>query len=72
MKRWRDMSTSKFTTIDAFFVNVNKSSVPAVVPEQSEAVVPSTSFVTVAEIHNVDLNNQRQWCLPHLLLRWRR
>ena len=32
--------------------------------------MPSTSFVTVVEIHNVDLNNQRQWCLPHLLLWW--
>ena len=72
MKRWRDISMSKFTIIDAFFVNRNKSSVPAIVPEQSKAAVPSTSFVMVAEIHNVDLNNQRQWCLPHLLLRWRR
>ena len=46
-----DMSTSKFTTIDAFFVNVNKNSFPAIVPEQSE----SASFVTLVEIHNVDL-----------------
>ena len=46
-----DMSTLKFTTIDAFIVNVNKSSVPAIVPEQSE----STSFVTLVEIHNVDV-----------------
>ena len=36
---------------DAFFVNVNKSSVPAFVPEQSE----SASFVTLVEIHNVDV-----------------
>ena len=28
--------------------------------------MPSTSFVMVAEIHNVDVNNQRQRCLPHL------
>ena len=40
---------SKFTTVDTFFVNVNKSSVPAIVPEQSE----SASFVTLVEIHNV-------------------
>ena len=46
-----DMSTSKFTTIDAFFVNVNKSSVATIVPEQSE----SASFVTLVEIHNVDV-----------------
>ena len=45
-----DMSTSKFTTIDAFFVNLNKSSVPGIVPEQSE----SASFATLVEIHNVD------------------
>ena len=45
------MSTSKFTTVDAFFVNVNKSSVPTIVPEQSE----SASFVTLVEIHNVDV-----------------
>ena len=38
-------------TIDAFFVNVNKSSVPTIVPEQSE----SASFVTLVEIHNVDV-----------------
>ena len=45
---------SKFTTIDAFLVNVNKSSVPAIFPEQSEAAAPfSTPFVTVAEIHKV-------------------
>ena len=44
------MSTSKFTTIVAFFVNVNKSSVTATVPEQSE----SASFVTLVDIHNVD------------------
>ena len=36
-----DMSTSQFTTMDAFFENVNESSDPAIVPEQSE------SFVTV-------------------------
>ena len=46
-----DMSTSKFRTIDAFFVDVNKSSVPTIVPEQSE----SASFVTLVEIHNVDM-----------------
>ena len=46
-----DMSTTKFTTINAFFVNVNKSSVPAIVPEQSK----SASFVTLVEIHNVDV-----------------
>ena len=34
-----------------FFVNVNKSSVPVIVPEQSE----SASFVTLVEIHNVDV-----------------
>ena len=45
------MSTSKFTTIDAFFVNVNKSSVPTIIHEQSE----SASFVTLVEIHNVDV-----------------
>ena len=46
-----DMSTSKFTTINAFFVNMNKSSVPVIVPELSE----SASFVTLVEIHNVDV-----------------
>ena len=46
-----DMSMSKFTTIDAFFVSVNKSSAPAIVPEQSE----SASVVTLMEIHNVDV-----------------
>ena len=45
------MSTSKFMTIDAFFVNVNQSSVPTIVSEQSE----SASFVTLVEIHNVDV-----------------
>ena len=50
MKRC-DMSTSKFTTIDAFLVNVNKSSVHAIVPEQSELA----SFVAMVEIHNVDV-----------------
>ena len=45
------MSTSKYTTVDAFFVNVNKRSVPTIVPEQSE----SASFVTLVEIHNVDV-----------------
>ena len=45
------MSTSKFTTINAFFVNVNKSSVPAIVSVQSE----SASFVMLVEIHNVDV-----------------
>ena len=43
--------TSKFTTIDAFFVNVNKSSFPEIVPEQSK----SAYFVTLVEIHNVDV-----------------
>ena len=38
-------------TVDAFFVNVNKSNVPAIVPEQSE----SASFVTLVDIHNVDV-----------------
>ena len=33
------------------FRKVNKSSVPAIVPEQSE----SASFVTLVEIHNVDV-----------------
>ena len=42
--------------IHSFFVNMNKSSIPATVPEKSEAVVPSTSFATVAEIHNVDVS----------------
>ena len=42
---------SKFTTINTFFVNVNKSSVSVIIPEQSE----SASFVTLAEIHNVDV-----------------
>ena len=46
-----NMSTSDFTTIDAFFVNVNKSSFPEIVHKQSE----STSFVTLVEIHNVDV-----------------
>ena len=46
-----DMSTSEFTTIDAFFVNVNKSSFPEIVNKQSE----SASFVTLVEIHNVDV-----------------
>ena len=38
-----------------FFTNANKSSVPATVPELSEAAMPSTSFLTVAEINNVDV-----------------
>ena len=62
-----DMSMSKFTTIDAFFVNVNKSSVPAIVPEQSE----SASFVTLVEIHNVDVpatSNRDATVLPPLAL----
>ena len=45
------MSTSEFTTIDAFFVNVNKSSFPEIVNKQSE----SASFITLVEIHNVDV-----------------
>ena len=46
-----DMSTSKFTIIDAFFINVNKSSFPETVLEQSK----SASFATLVEIHNVDV-----------------
>ena len=42
---------SMFTTINAFFVSVNKSSVPAIVSEQFE----SASFVTLVELHNVDV-----------------
>ena len=38
-----------------FFANINKNSVPADVREQSEAYAPSTSFVTVADIHSVDV-----------------
>ena len=38
-------------TTDAFLVNVNKSNVPSIVPEQSE----SAYFVTLVEIHNVDV-----------------
>ena len=45
------MSTSQFTIVHAFFVNVNKSSVPTIVPEQSK----SGSFVNLVEIHNVDV-----------------
>ena len=45
------MSTSELTTIDAFFVNVNKSSFPEIVHKQSE----SASFVMLVEIHNVDV-----------------
>ena len=45
------MSTSKFTTIYAFFVNVNESSIPAIVPEQSK----SAYFITLMEIHNFDV-----------------
>ena len=45
------MSTSKFTTVNAFFVNTNKSSVPTIVHEQSE----SAFFVTLVEIYNVDV-----------------
>ena len=46
-----DMSMSEFMTIDAFFVNVNKSSFPEIVHKQSK----SASFVTLVEIHNVDM-----------------
>ena len=46
-----DMSTSEFTTINAFFVNVNESSFPETVHKQSE----SASFVKLVEIHNVDV-----------------
>ena len=42
---------SMSVTIDAFFFKVNKSSIPAIVHEQSE----SASFVTLVEIHNVDV-----------------
>ena len=45
------MSTSEFTTIDAFFINLNKSSFPEIVHKQSE----SASIVTLVEIHNVDV-----------------
>ena len=45
-----DMSTSEFTTIDTFFVNVNKSSFAEIVHKQSE----SASFVKLVEIHNVE------------------
>ena len=45
------MSTSEFTTIDAFFVNVNKTSFTEIVHKQSE----SASFVTLEEIHNVNV-----------------
>ena len=45
------LSTSRFTTIDAFFVNMNKSHFPENVHEQSE----SASVVTLVEIHNVDV-----------------
>ena len=64
MKIW-DMS--KFTTIDSFFVNVNKSSVSAIIPEQSE----SASFVTLVEIHNVDVqlvSENLLYCRPPLAL----
>ena len=50
-KRVKRCDKSKFTTIDAFFVHVNKSSAPVIVPEQSG----SASFVMLVEIHNVDL-----------------
>ena len=50
MKRC-DMSLSKFTAIDAFFVNVHKNSVPAIVPEQSE----SATVVTLVEINNIEV-----------------
>ena len=53
-----NMSTSKFTTIDAFFVNVNK-----IVHEQSE----SASFVTLVEIHNVDVPAPADCIVAH---RW--
>ena len=58
------MSTSLFMTVNAFFINVNKSIVPAIVPEQSE----SASFVTLVEIHNVDVaaaSNQDATVLSH-------
>ena len=49
MKRY-DMSSSKFTTIDAFFVNMNKSSVPVIVPEQSESASFVTLLVTTVDV----------------------
>ena len=59
VKRY-DMSVSKFMTINAFFVNVNKSSVPAIVLEQSE----SASFVMLVEIHNVDMSSaSNRYCI---------
>ena len=50
-EKMRYISTSELTTIDAFFVNVTKSSFPEIVHKQSE----SASFVTLVEIHNVDV-----------------
>ena len=47
-----DMSTSALTTINAVFVNVNKSSYPEIVHKQSE----SASFVMLVDIHNVDVS----------------
>ena len=52
-----DISTLKFTTINASFKNTNKSSVPANVLEQFEAAVSSTSFVTVDEIYSGDVSS---------------
>ena len=49
-----DMSTSRFTTITAFIVNMNKSSVPVTILEQSETAMPSTSFVDVLGLGNRD------------------
>ena len=45
------MLTSKFATVNALFVNVNKRCVPMIVPEQSK----SASFVTLVEIRDVDV-----------------
>ena len=54
---------------DAFFVNVNKSSVPAILPEQSEPVVPSTSNVTVAMLMYLLLVTEMLlYCHPPLAL----
>ena len=49
------MSVAKFMTIDAFFIIMNKSCVPAIVPEQSESAL----FVTLVEVHNVLVASNR-------------
>ena len=50
-EKMRYANVRVFTTINAFFVNVNKSSFPKIIHKQSE----SASFVTLVEIHNVDV-----------------